>query len=172
MKDKKLGLSAPWVTYQGLVATLFKDDADITVSYLDEDEKTFTVSCSNPDKYMLLSKYLKPSATFGNVTVEVKLEYTGDAPIKRGIADDMKKLFAGNPILEDVMEADTPFGDMTYLLFKREAVGFYNDDLSNPWGNANFLACDVANAVLNNVSNLSCTTNNPAPAEVCCDCAK
>ena len=170
MTDKKLGLSAPWVTYQGLVATLFKDDADITVSYLDEDEKTFTVSCSNPDKYMLLSKYLKPSATFGNVTVTVKLEYTGTDPIKRGIADDMKKLFAGNPILEDVMEADTPFGDMVYLLFTRNAVGFYNDDLSNPWGNTNFLACDVAKAVLNPMTSVSLTTNNPAPAcDCCCD---
>ena len=170
MKDTKLGLSAPWVTYQGMVATLFKDDPDITVSYLDNDEKSFTVSTSNADKFMLLNKYLKPSADFGGVTVKVNLEYTGTDPIKRGIADDMKKLFAGNSILEDVMEADTPFGDMTYLLFKRDAVGFYNDNLTNPWGNSNYLACDVAKAVLNPMTGVNFTTNNPAPAcDCCCD---
>ena len=143
---ENVALSSPWMTtYKKLVA-LFNADPDLNVLY-DDATKTVTIESVNTYKIMALEKILKPSITFGNVTLNIKcLVKNGE---EESLAALFKTAFTGNPHFS-VVEERTLLGAVkeTYLLFQPEVLQFFNDDCTDYYGNWNGLSEDILRDVM------------------------
>jgi len=144
-KEKEVGISSPWMTYYKKLVALFNDDPDLEVLW-DDDTKTVTIESINTFKIMALEKLLDPTVTFGNVTITVK------CLVKNGSEDTAATLFrtafAGNPHFSKVVETTITAIDETFVLFKPEVIQFFNDDLTDYYGNWNGLAEDITRDVI------------------------
>lgn len=65
--------------------------------------------------------------------------------------------FSGNSIFSKVVSASIMGLDLGYCIFSSEIVQFWNDDLSDYYGNFNGLAEDIAREVLKETSVFFCT---------------
>jgi len=145
-KETKVGLSSPWITYYRKLNALFGADPDLEVNYNDE-KKTISIESTNTFKLMALEKILKPTVTFGNITVTVEcLVKNGEEPSTAAL---FRTAFSGNPHFSDVIDKKVIAVDETFLLFKKEVIQFFNDDTSDYFSNWNGLAEDILRSAMN-----------------------
>lgn len=145
-KEQNVAISSPWMTYYKKLVALFSDDPELEVSW-NEDEKSVIIASTNTFKIMALEKLLEPSIVFGNVTITVK------CLVKNGSEDSVsaifKTAFAGNPHISEVIDQET-MGciEQTFVLFKPEVIQFFNDDLTDYYGNWNGLSEDIMRDII------------------------
>lgn len=149
-----VGLQSPWVTTYNKIRVLLNRDSDLTISRLSGDDNgvyTFTVSSTNAPKIIALEKIIKNEFVFGNVTL--KIQFLVENPEKDGITvDDFKNAFNGNNIISKIETVKNPVGvPQTFVMFGREVIQFYNDDISDFYGNFNGLGEDIAREIFNPV---------------------
>ena len=147
----RLGILAPWQTYQKKVKALFEKDPEIVVGdvYEPEDGNTdfaFDIEVMNHEKFLALDRVLPKQRQFGNVTLGITLFDEENAE------DDTFELFAtifdGNPILKDVVDVLDPAGYRhLYVIFAAKVLQFFDDDLQDFNGNWSGLAQDIAREV-------------------------
>lgn len=138
-------LAAPWVIWYREVEELFRDDKEVTFSF-NEDEKKITLFVVDPIKADAIKKLLPEEKDFGNVTIAIDV-VTRTA--EGSVIDLIKIAFAGNPALERILHLDTPLtGSVDYVMFKKEVVQFFNDDLGTPTGICSTLYQDIAKHIL------------------------
>lgn len=143
---KKTGISAPWVTKAKEIITLFAKDTDLDVTFK-EETNTVIIESTNTYKIMALEKILKKEFTFGNVTLKVECLVKNE---KESMAALFKTAFAGNPHISQIQEVTTPMSPSeTYVVFKKEVLQFFNDDISDFYGNWNGLAEDIIRDLVN-----------------------
>lgn len=144
-KEQNVDISSPWMTYYKKLVALFNDDPELEVKW-NEDEKSVIIESTNTFKILALEKLLDPSITFGNVTITVK------CLVKNGSEDSaaaiFKTAFAGNPHFSKVIETTITAIDETFVLFKPEVIQFFNDDITDYYGNWNGLAEDITRDVI------------------------
>lgn len=144
-KEQNVAISSPWMTYYKKLVALFNDDPDLEVSW-NEDEKSVIIESTNTFKIMALEKLLDTTVTFGNITITVK------CLVKNGSEDSaatlFKTAFSGNPHFSKVIETTVAAIDETFVLFKPEVIQFFNDDLTDYYGNWNGLAEDITRDVI------------------------
>ena len=142
----EVSLSSPWITAYKKLNALFDVDPDIDVLY-DDEKKTITLESTNTFKMMALEKILVPELKFGNITVKI------ECLVKNGADENISALFKtafnGNPHFSQVIDAQTPYGEQSYVLFKKEVLQFFNDDTSDYYGNWNGLSEDILREVVN-----------------------
>ena len=138
----KLKLSPPWVEFASEVKALFSGDKEVTVIY-DDEEKVISLYVDNAQKAEALTELLPETKEFGGVTVKVTVVpangMTG-APAQ----DVWKAAFAGNPNFSSVKFVQCPLGNFTYVVWRPNAVQFFNDNLGDVNGNQTMLVQDVA----------------------------
>lgn len=139
-------LSPPWITAYKKLETLFGVDPEIDVKY-DDDTKTVILESINTYKIAALEKIMIPTMAFGNITLTIKCLVKDGA--EENISALFKTAFAGNPHFSQVIDAQTPYGEQPYVLFKKEVLQFYNDDTSDYYGNWNGLSEDILREVVN-----------------------
>ena len=161
-----VGLQSPWVTIYNKVVALFGRDEELTIGNLEADEANsgyfFTIASANSVKLNSLERILKNEFVLGNITLRIKFIYEN---VQDGItANDLRNAFAGNNILKDIKTVDTPLANgISYVLFGREVLQFFNDDITDYFGNYNGLAEDIARELFNEVPNVNyCTDIVPA----------
>lgn len=147
-----VGIQSPWVTTYNKIKALFERDDDLTISPLSEDEGgvyTFSISSANETKINAIEKILANNYEFGNVTLNIK--FIVDDAGKEGItAADLKNAFTGNNVVSKIETIPNPFGStQTFVMFNKEVIQFYNDDISDRYGNYNGLAEDIARELFN-----------------------
>ena len=147
-----VGIQSPWVTTYGKIRALFENDSDLKISKLSGDHEgvyTFAITSGNVTKLTAIEKILKKEFVFGNVTLQVKFIY--DDPVDDQItANDFRNAFNGNTIVRDVKTVKNPFGtEQTFVMFGKDVIQFYNDDISDLYGNFNGLSEDIAREVFN-----------------------
>lgn len=156
---KQLKLSAPWETFVTELEVLFGGDPDINIRYESKarDVKLFV---DGERKAAALAKILPTEKVFGNETL--KIEVVPANSKDEGIADIYKDAFDGNPVLDEVLTMPMPFGDgqKNYVMFARQVVQFYNDDLSDPNGVETTLYENIARDVFVNQGGESYSTSN------------
>ena len=148
----KLKMSSPWVIFYKEVEAMFKFDREVTVVY-DEDEAELKLYVDNPDKAEALAQLLPTEKIFGNVTLRVTIIPSNQfsdlkGPRIRATAFNsniFNVAFAGN---EAFCYATTLSGiysnPLTYVVFRREVVQYYTDDLGDINGIASTLYQDIA----------------------------
>lgn len=142
MSDVKL--SAPWIQYVNAVKALFEKDKEVDVVY-DDDANLLKLFVEESSKAEALSELLPTEKNFAGVTLKINVI---PANTKESAAMKFAKAFRGNPILKDTLTISEAFSNpLTYFIFAKEVVQYYNDDLSDPHGLRSTLWQVVANDV-------------------------
>jgi hypothetical protein len=150
---KKAGIQAPWTTTYNKICALFNNDLDLHITDLTEKTEgnyTFTISSVNGVKLDSIKKILKNHFEFGNVTMDI--EFIPENDDDKITDSDFRNAFNCNENLAEVRTIETPDGfSRTYVVFEKEVVQFYNDDLTDLYGNYNGLMEDIARELFNEV---------------------
>ena len=156
----KLNMSPPWVLYYKKLNALFEEDEDIMVIY-DEDETEVKVYCTDENKSQALSFLLPTTVSCGSVELKITV-----IPSNKN-SDDVLKGFKvainnpetaicilfgdGNNYVEEVKVIPTPFGNFTYVIFTKEVIQYFEDNLADFYGNRSTLCEDIAKEIFNNI---------------------
>lgn len=161
-KSVMMKLQPPWYTYHKKVQALFKEDDKVNVrelADLGDGNYSFIILVSDKAKAEAIKAIIKDKIEMGNITVTV----TVLGPDENGINDieadisTYETAFSGNSIFSKVVSASIMGLDLSYCIFSYEIVQFWNDDLSDYYGNFNGLAEDIAREVLKETSVMFCT---------------
>lgn len=167
-KMSNLNLSAPWITYQHNVDALFGPDPEIAIKFEEEDGGNYVVKLyvRNHDKAEALSKILPGEKVFGNIRV-TNLIIPENAVEEESVKDLFKVAFKDNPVVESVIGTVDPLTKMerSFVLFEKRVVQYYNDDMSDPYGNRSMLYKDVAEEVFGDHAGILFSTS---PEELSC----
>jgi hypothetical protein len=150
-------LSPPWVNFYHEIAALFEQDPEVKVVY-DEENYTIQLYVSNGRKADALAKLLPAEKDFGNVRICISVipanENTED-PVS-----NFRDAFAGNAAVDNVVSIDTPFGKMNYVVFVPQVVQYFNDDISDLYGNRTTLFQEIAKDVFGDTYGVNFCTDN------------
>lgn len=145
-------MQAPWVVYAKKVKALFEYDTDIIVDgpieLADEGAYNLEIRVSGDDKAESVAKVLPEDVEFGNVMLHIMVIPDNDG--KLTMLDHIRRAFAGNPALVDVMEVPVVPGgpSMAFALFAPEVVQIECDNAESPYGLLTTTYEDVAKDVL------------------------
>ena len=152
----KLKLSPPWVLYYKKLNTLFEYDKDVLVIY-DEDEMEIKLYCSDNNKSEALSLLLPNTISFGDVELKITVIPSNEKTNKVKITINSPEtaiyvLFnTNNDYVESVEVIPTPFGKFTYVIFIKEVVQYFEDNLSDFYGVKSTLCEDIAREIFKDI---------------------
>ena len=144
-RTEKPNLSPPWITYANEIIALFGADPEIKVEY-NEEEYTLKLFVDNAIKADALSKIIPMEKEFGNIVLKIEV-------IPSDNLEDVKNIyrhaFEGNPNVAFVRAVeDNVHNEYTYVVFNRIIAQFFNDDISDYYGNKSMLLQDIAKEAL------------------------
>ena len=157
MARKKL--QPPWIRYYEELSLFFDPDPDVTVVF-DEEDYLIKMYVDSPNKAAALQKLVPDKKQFGNVSLSIEIVPGNEADdfVAEGITD----AFVGNPIVEEVTHLEVL--DFTYVVFRKEVVQYYNDDLGDAYGNCSTLWQEIAKRLFEPVNGLFyCTSEEETP---------
>lgn len=156
VKDVKL--SPPWITYCHKIEALFKGDEDIEIKYDDED-MTLKLFVEDSAKADALMKLLPMSKSFGNVTLYINII---PADGENNKVELFREAFKGNPNVVDIATIEDVFSNpISYVIFKKEVIQFFNDDTSDYYGLESTLNENIAREVFGDQDGVYfCTDSN------------
>ena len=159
-----LNISSPWVIFYREVQALFAEDPTVHVVY-DEEENHIKLYVDNGDKAEALDLLLPQEKVFGNVTVKLSVIPANNAD---GLFGDFNTnelyniAFCGNGAYAFSKTIAGVFtNNLTYVVFKRKVVQYYNDSLSDIYGQYSTLYQDIAADVFGEYGDVFfCTDKN------------
>ena len=146
MKEPRLKLSPPWITYVNMLTAMFGADPDIKITYDNNrcEVKLLVEDSRKADAIETLLPYYK---TFGNNELEIKV-IPANEKAKLGTVSDKTLFdiaFDKNPVYAYSVEISGLFNNtMTYVVFKNKVVQFFNDNLDDIHGLTSTLYQDIA----------------------------
>lgn len=136
----KLKLSPPWDTYYQELNAMFKNDPTVHV-VMDDDECEVKLYVDSGDKAEALRQLLPETKEFGGVTLKVTVVPANASSQTRYVYNKdcdgymervFRKAFDDNSALDDVVTVRGVFGfSACYVIFKKEVVQYYNDNMSD-----------------------------------------
>lgn len=156
---ESVGMSNPVYTFYNKFVALFINDDEVLVDEISVIEDgseldgayTFDIDVyENKAKFEALLKLINCDVQLGNLRVIIQINYETKQEDEITL-DTFRDAFKNNPIVNDFVEKKLPLSEVTmpYVIFKKEVVQFYNDDLSDYYGNFNGLYSEIAKDVLN-----------------------
>lgn len=148
----RVQLSTPWAIYYRQLESLFAKDPEIHVGF-DADEPSVQIRVDNQEKAEALQKLLPLSKTFGNVTLRIDII---PANFQESKAKLFETVFQGNDAFSRIVDIDNPFisNPVTYVMFKKEVVQYFNDNLGDLNGICSTLYQDIAKDIFEGVSGI------------------
>ena len=161
----KLKLSPPWAIRATEIEQMFKFDSEVHVVY-DEDECIVKVYVDNSEKAEALGRILIPEYDFGNVTLRVVVIPANTAVRSCAVTNSNASLFIAafmdNPICSFIKTIHGIFpNDLTYVVFKNCVVQYFNDSLSDVYGQASTLYQNIASEIFKNNEGVFFCTDKP-----------
>ena len=154
----KLGLSSPWVIFYNEINAMFKDDPDIRIVY-DEENNVINLYVDNTAKANAPTELLPVEKNFGAVTIAVNvipanIEKSDSLKFKtlvQPVGNLFELAFEGNPHFVKAVHVMGVFNNpMTYILFKREVIQYFNDSLGDLHGVCSTLMQNIAENIFEN----------------------
>lgn len=154
----KLKLSPPWVSYYKKLDILFGNE-DGTMVIFDEDETEVKIYTNDTTQAMALSALLPMTISFGGVELKVTvIPPNEDDIIWKGFGNTVSSpqaaiefLFSNNKNVNTIKHINTPFGELTYIIFNKEVVQYYDDNLGDYYGNRSMLCEDIAREIFTDI---------------------
>lgn len=148
-------ISPPWITYINKMQALFDGDPQIACNINWSGTNPSIILATNcGDKAAALLQLLPYEKKFGNVTLAIGI----DGPVSNRAFKTTKELFEtafdGNPAFAYCVaptEEGYWFVDFTYVVFKKEVVQFFNDNLDDAHGVLSTLYQDIAAEIFSDV---------------------
>ena len=153
---EKTKLSPPWITYVREITKLFEQDKDVKI-FFDDDTNELTFYVYKYDKAAALSKILPKQKTFGNITVNISITYKGHEKTAQQLYE---AAFENNPAFKYAYTFETSTNPITYVVFKKEVVQYWNDDMSDPHGITSTLFENIARDTLRSDSGTIFSTDS------------
>ena len=170
----KLKLSPPWAIFYQQIKALFEKDPEIKIVY-DEDEQIISLWVDNANKADALSRLLPTEKSFGAVTVKITVIPSNKESVVTSLCDRYSdniptlylRAFAKNPIIDYMKTISGVFtNNLTYIVFKKEVVQYYNDSLSDIHGVCSTLYETIAKDVFPEQEGIFFCTNITADAQL------
>ena len=161
-QEFKLGLSAPWTIYYRQVQALFNEDEDINVVF---DERDFAIKLyvENQEKADVLADLLPNKQVFGNVVLAIKVIPANEELNEVNAIDDIQKfkiLFEGNDAVSYTEQIQVQTNPMFFIVFKKEVVQFFTDNLSDIHGLCSTLYQNLAEEIFEHHDGVYFCTDN------------
>lgn len=160
--DKKMKMSPPWIVYLEKFKKLFEQDPELHIMF-DDDNMELIVRVDNQTKYEALRELLPYKVDFGNVIMNLTLIPANEMVGTKNAARLMNEAFKGNPVVDNIIEIPNVFTNtLTYVMFKKEVVQYWSDNLGDPHGNESTLYQEIAKDIITGVDGVSyCTSTEP-----------
>jgi len=142
-------LSAPWQTYYKELSLLFEHDDEVRIIY-DTDAQMINIFVDNAVKAEVMTTALPAVRQFGSVELKINIIPSNKVNmLKASKGMGFVDLFRGNSIVDDVVVVEGIMSNpITYVIFKKEVVQYFNDDLGDAHGMCSTLYQDIASRVL------------------------
>ena len=158
-EDKKTKLAPPWVGYANKFNQMFGKDPQLHIKFDDVNCK-LKVCVDSQKKYEALKELLPSKVSFGNVDMYIDLIPSNAMVGKSDIASLFADAFEDNPVLQDIIEIPGVFTNkLTYIVFKKEVVQYWNDNLGDPHGLVSTLYQDIAKDIFVGVDGVNYCTD-------------
>lgn len=148
-KDTKTGtgiqLAPPWIAHYHKIQAFFEKDPNVKVTY-NNDDYTVTIAVIGYDKAEAITRLVKPEVVFGNIILKVRVVLVNIE--SADIIDIFKTAFSGNPTVVSAEKVNLPGTDsVNQVMFRKEVVQFFNDDIGDAYGVESTLFENIANDV-------------------------
>lgn len=144
MASEKVKLSAPWVLYVDALKAMFEEDPEVTIDY-DDETNVVRMRVDNQVKADALSQLIPAEKDFGNVKLKINVV---PANMKAKKSDLFMAAFAGNSAVNGYVPIEGVFSNpLTYIMFKKEVVQYWIDNMGDPRGLRSTLYEDIAREV-------------------------
>jgi len=149
-----LKLSSPWILYYKAIEALFAKDQAVKTVY-DDENKTIKLYIDGDRKAEALAQLLPKEKNFGGVTVKIEVIPANEMKTQ---ADLFKAAFEGNEAFAYIKEDADPLSNKKcHLVFKKDVVQYWADNLSDIHGNISTLYEDLARTVFEDSGVFFCT---------------
>lgn len=152
----RMNLIAPWVKYYRELDALFKNDDSIVVIY-DEEKIEVKIYVNDYEKGIALGKYIPMEKEFGEVVLKINIIFANQKKDKYirntdtiKIYEDFDYIFMTNHCISNIKVIKSPLGIFTYIIFKKEVVQYFNDNISDIDGKYSTLYEDIARDIFIN----------------------
>jgi hypothetical protein len=161
----KLKLSPPWSIFYDKIRAMFIKDPEVKV-VMEEESYTIYVFVNNADKSSAIAQILEQEKKFGRITLKVQVPPPDgcEAVTFRDGVELYKAAFENNPRLSFIQPKTSIFDTSFYVVFKNEVVQYFNDDISDIYGNCSTLAEDIARDIfVGDLPNFCTDVPEPTP---------
>ena len=150
-------LSPPWVIFYKEINELFKKDPAVRVIY---DGEAIKLYVEGDKKAAALTKLLPTVKVWGNTPVEIQVvPANANYDFSKATNKELyEAAFEGNKAVDCIEEVRGLF-DLTYVVFKKEIVQYYNDDIGDLNGIRSTLYQDIAEEVFEKKEGIYFCTN-------------
>ena len=147
----RLGLSSPWVIFYNELNAFFKDDSKVNVIY-DEDKNVINLYVDNAEKAAALTELLPTEIISDGVS----------------LAQLYRSALSWNEAVYDIVEIQGVFTNpITYILFKKEVVQYFNDSLGDIHGLCSTLMQEIAKNIFDKQEGIYFCTSNIPDSSLC-----
>ena len=160
----KVNLSPPWDIYYREINAFFEEGPEVKVLF-DEEERVIKLYVDNGVKATALGELLPLSKDFGGTTLRIEVipsnysNYLSSNPALPII----RAAFTGNPIVQEIKTVSGLFSyDLNYVLFKKEVVQYYTDNLGDYNGYCSTLYENIARDIFNEMAGVFYCTSDQA----------
>ena len=163
----RIKLSAPWDVFYREINELFKQDPEISVVY-DEETKEIKLYVKSSTKAYALNKLLPTEMTYGGVTQKITIvPANGFSNGCRSNISYFQDAFAGNPIISRIETINDIFSNpITYVVFIKVVVQYFNDDIGDINGQCSTLYQEIAKNVFGTKNGIYFCTDNAPYSEI------
>ena len=157
MAKEKVSLSSPWVLYYRKLQAFFEQDPEVEVKLEEQYEPAIHIYVDNAKKAEALEELLPEEMNFGNIKVPVIVIPSNNQTSK---LDLLKIALEGNDAVVDIETIEGVFTNpISYIVFEKEVVQYYADDLGDLHGVNSTLYQDLAKEIFGNVSGVNFCTD-------------
>lgn len=154
--SNSLGLCSPWIDFYKKINALFEKDPEVKVNF-DQDKYEIQLFVDNAIKADALTKLLPTEKKYGEVVVKIVVIPADNGEESR--IDLFRNAFHGNPAV-DLITSAGPLG-YDFVIFAKEVVQYYNDDLTDAYGYKSMLYKTIAEEVFGLKDNVFFSTTVP-----------
>ena len=151
--------SAPWVTYYREVNELFKKDKDVFVVF-DEENVELKIYVKDQIKANAIQYLMPTEKEFGNVVLKIDVIPANGKELREVNTSNIVTIacdaFRDNDAVYMVTDVRAVF-DLVYVIFRKEVVQFFDDNIGDINGNCSTLYEVIARDVFKDIGIKYCT---------------
>ena len=162
----RLNLSPPWVMYYRKLLAFFKEDSEVKITY-DDIEQEIKLYVNNAEKAVALENLLPNKQVFGNVILYITIvpaNKTCFDSVKAGNStnlNDIGRICFNNEAVVGVKIVDGIMTNkMVFVIFKKEVVQYFTDDIGDYHGICSTLYQDLAKEIFGSIDGVFFCTDN------------